>query len=336
MKTPQFFIVFALILATCWTAAAADSNVHLANPNASPEARGVMEYLNSIRNEKTLSGQHVMYGQMMDRDLGHILQTTGKYPALIEFEGGIFARKFDDAYTSVQEQLVKDAIAYWKAGGLVAICWHWGNPMEPQNTYPNTKIPFDIEAALREGTPEHEAMMKDLDVTATMQSELRDAHVPVLWRPLHEICGGWFWWGMQGKDTGQKLWKTIFTYYTEHHHLDNLIWVYSASQEMRTEWFPGIEFADVIGVDIYRKGQQGQRRNFDRMSSVAGNQPVALTECDAIPDPATMKEQGFLWAWFSTWHSRYLRGNSPELLRSVYNHELVITRDELPVLNHTP
>ena len=32
-----------------------------------------------------------------------------------------------------------------------------------------------------------------------------------------------------------------------------------------------------------------------------GGKPVALSECDVIPDPDAMKEQGYLWSWFSTW-----------------------------------
>jgi len=87
---------------------------------------------------------------------------------------------------------------------------------------------------------------------------------------------------------------------------------------------------DVVGVDIYREGQQGQRANFDKLASVAGGKPIALSECDLIPDPDTMKADGFLWNWFTTWHSRWMRKNEPDKLKSIYNHDLVLTRDELP------
>jgi len=300
--------------------------------DASAGAQRVLNYLKSIQGKKTLAGHHVMYGKMMERDIDYIVKTTGKYPALVEFEGGIFARKYHADYTRIQEEIVQDAIAHWKKGGLVAICWHWGNPLKPVNTYANTKIEFDIEAALKEGTPEHGALIKDLDVTARMLKELRDAGVPVLWRPLHEICGGWFWWGMQGREKAQRLWKFIFRYYRTQHKLNNLIWVYSASHDMRTDWFPGGEYADVIGVDIYRRGQQEARSSHDRMAAIAGGKPVALSECDILPDPDVMKERGFLWSWVTTWHSRYLRKNSPESLKHFYQHELVITRDEMPDL----
>jgi mannan endo-1,4-beta-mannosidase len=330
LRTIMITSILALGLLNRLAYGAATEQPQPAAPQASAEAQKVLAYLKSIQGEKMLAGHHVMYGRLKDRDLRYLVETTDKHPALIEFEGGIFARKYHEDYTAIQKQLVQDAIAYWQDGGLIAICWHWGNPLEPRNTYPNTKIKFDIEAAFKEGTPEHEAMMKDLDVTAEMLKELRDAHVPVLWRPLHEICGGWFWWSMQGQENAEKLWRFIYTYYTEHHKLNNLLWVYSFSHDMRTDWFPGLEYMDVVGVDIYREGQQGRHENFDKMASVAGAKPIALSECDIIPDPDKMKEQGFLWSWFTTWHGRWMRKNDPTTLKHIYNHELVLTRDELP------
>ncbi len=300
------------------------------NPNASKNAKVVLEYLQSIQGKKMLAGQHVIYGGKADQEIGHVVETTGKYPALIEFEGGIFAQKYHEDYTKRQDQLVKDAKDYWDKGGLIAICWHWGNPLKPNNTYPNTKIKFNIEAALEEGTPEHKAMIIDLDVTAKMLKDLQEKNVPVLWRPLHEICGGWFWWSKYGKEDAQRLWKFIYNYYTGHHKLNNLLWVYSASQKMQTDWFPGLEYADVIGVDIYKEGEKDERENFDKMASIAGEKPVALTECDHIPNPKVINERGFLWNWFLPWHSKWLRRNKPEYLKYVYHHDLVITRDELP------
>jgi len=327
MRVMPFLI---LLLSGFFVCCSAQSSIQPANQHASAEARKVLDYLKSIQGDKMLAGHHVMYGRLKERDLGFIVETTGKHPALIEFEGGIFARKYHEDYTSVQKQLVADAIAYWKQGGLIAVCWHWGNPLESRNTYPGTKVKFDIEAAFKEGTPEHRAMMKDLDVTAEMLKELRDSNVPVLWRPLHEICGGWFWWSMQGQENAEKLWTFIYTYYTKHHKLNNLIWVYSFSQNMRTDWFPGPDYVDVIGVDIYREGQQDQRKNFDKVNSVASTRPVALSECDVIPDPDVMTERGFMWNWFTTWHGKWMRKNEPDYLKRVYNHQLVITRDELP------
>ena len=123
-----------LLLSSFFVCCSAQGNLQPANQHASAEARKVLDYLKSIQGKEMLAGHHVMYGRMKDRDMGFILETTGKHPALIEFEGGIFARKYHDDYTSVQKQLVADAIAYWKQGGLIAVCWHWGTPLQERNT----------------------------------------------------------------------------------------------------------------------------------------------------------------------------------------------------------
>ena len=38
-----------------------------------------------------------------------------------------------------------------------------------------------------------------LDRIASALEELQDAGVVVLWRPLQEMNGSWFWWGMKKK-----------------------------------------------------------------------------------------------------------------------------------------
>lgn len=34
--------------------------------------------------------------------------------------------------------------------------------------------------------------------------------VPVLWRPLHEAGGKWFWWGSHGASVTIKLYDIMF------------------------------------------------------------------------------------------------------------------------------
>ena len=57
---------------------------------------------------------------------------------------------------------------------------------------------FDCELALIEGTEENKALMEDLDLIAEELKKFKNENIPVLWRPLHEADGGWFWWGAKG------------------------------------------------------------------------------------------------------------------------------------------
>ena len=70
-------------------------------------------------------------------------------------------------------------------------------------------------------------MIKDIDYTAGLLKKLQDNKVPVIWRPLHEAAGGWFWWGAQGAAPCKKLWQVMFDRMVNHHGLHNLIWVWT-------------------------------------------------------------------------------------------------------------
>lgn len=62
-----------------------------------------------------------------------------------------------------------------------------------------------MEQALTEGTPLYEGLVRQMDEAAQALCKLRNANVPVLWRPFHEFDGQWFWWGKGGADCFVKL-----------------------------------------------------------------------------------------------------------------------------------
>jgi len=43
---------------------------------------------------------------------------------------------------------------------------------------------------------------------------LRDARVPVLWRPMHEANGRWFGGGAQGPEPFKRMWRMMFERFT--------------------------------------------------------------------------------------------------------------------------
>ena len=43
------------------------------------------------------------------------------------------------------------------------------------------------------------ALISDIDRISAALKPLADADVPVLWRPLPEAGGGWYWWAQTGQ-----------------------------------------------------------------------------------------------------------------------------------------
>lgn len=104
---------------------------------------------------------------------------------------------------------VDHAISHAAKGGIVTFVWHWGAPIGLYDTpeqrwwsgFYTDATDFDIAATLADPTgANYTLLMKDIDTIAVQLKKLQDAGIPVLWRPLHEAEGGWFWWGAKGPE----------------------------------------------------------------------------------------------------------------------------------------
>ena len=250
-----------------------------------------------------------------DYEMNYIKDTTGKLPAMrgLDFMNNDF------------KGVVSRSKAWDAKGGLVTICWHTGvNGSGYQESLDDNP---DFSKLLTEGTPEYEAMMKSWDQAANALAELRDANVPVLWRPFHEFDGQWFWWGKGGKDNFIKLWRLMHDKFTNEYKLDNLIWVLGYSGEVKDGWYPGDEYVDIIGSDTYDNSTN--LRAWRKLKKVA-EKPMAFHECGNVPPVEKFESDKDLWSWFMIWHTDYITKNDKENLKKVYLSDKVITLDKLP------
>lgn len=258
--------------------------------------------------------------------------------------------------------------------GIVAFMWHWFAP--PENNYTNGtyspeetsfRIPYDTEnKCWKTESDEYSKMIRDMDVVAGELMKLQNAGVPVLWRPFHEGCGNlygnwdgacaWFWWGA-GNSTSYNsatgkysvssdrktcaecyiaLWKLMFNYFTETKGLHNLIWVWNGQNK---EFYPGEDYVDIIGDDIYdAPGEHNPNSDaFNSYKAIDSKKIVALTECGSMPDIET---EGALWSYFMVWNdgsncaddSNFWNGskyNSDEYKLRLYSSSNAITLDGL-------
>ena len=285
--------------------------------SASEATEEVYQYLVDSFGEVMLSGQ--MESTWMgspDYEMDIIEQATGKLPAIrgLDFMNGDF------------DGVVERAKQWWEKGGIVTICWHTGingaGYEESKNDTPDFDKLFD------ESTPEHKAMIENWDQAAEALSKLKDAGVPVLWRPFHEFDGQWFWWGKGGGDNFIKLWKMMHDRFTNEFGLDNLIWVLGYSGDVKDGWYPGDEYCDVVGSDTYDNSTH--KKAFERLEKLNTQKPIAFHECGYVPEIENFVNDDCLWSWFMVWHTDFISNYDKTELNEVYNDEKVITLDELP------
>ena len=312
----------------------------LCNPNASPNAKRLMEYLASIEGKRILTGQHTL--TMAQEELHHVGAITGKLPAVCGFEllsysPNIRLETGDEA--CVREVLenrgtLQRAWEWAQQGGILTFTWHWYSPLGGRDkAFYAWNTDFDPSQAIIEGTQEHRAMCSDLDHMAALLQPFCDADVPILWRPFHEAEGNWFWWGAKGPDVARKLYQFMFRYYTQHHHLDNLVWVWTSPLP---DGYVGDDCCDIISRDMYPAPHAHsafeQKLTELRMITTA-DKGAAIAETGIIPDPDELARLHTPWLWYMTWSGGFALTedhNSYDALRKLYHHEYAITLDQLP------
>jgi hypothetical protein len=317
-KTYNYYTFIALILFVSSSFAQdPSSGRQLSNPNSSPEAEALYCYMKSQFGEKTFSGQ--MWAPWGIDEIATVYNLTGKYPAM----------RGQDLITENQNNNeVRLATEWWEAGGIPTVMWHWGAPGIGEG-YENSKGTIDIDRCFQVGTAEYNAMWSDLERIADHLTTLRDANVPILWRPMHECDGGWFWYGKEGGAQFIRLWQTMYNYFVNDRGLNNLIWVLCYSGEVKDGWDPGDQYYDIAGSDSYGTGIQANMYN--RLTNIHGAEIVKpYHECGTIPNPDDCFAQGITWSWWMLWHTGHLTDHNVNDLNAAYNHDLVITRDEIP------
>jgi len=183
------------------------------------------------------------------------------------------------------------------------------------------------------GSPTYKTWAARMDTAALYLKQLEQAKIPVLWRPWHEMNGGWFWWG--GNTTHLiQLWRQTYDYLTNTKHVNNLLWVWGPNQWNSSipnfkDFYPGNQYVDILGADFYSDffpiGQ------YNDLLSIGSNRPIAITESGFLPTTAMLNQQP-KWSFFIMWCEHVM--NAPnDQLKALYNDARVITADEV---NYNP
>jgi mannan endo-1,4-beta-mannosidase len=327
-----------------------------ANLKASEDVHKIVKWLTELPDRKEnrfLLGNDIWCYDTIDgktgMDAGYlrfaasIHKKTGKWLPMIHVSYGDPSNP--EQKPSVAEQANAQAIAYWKAGGLVHIHVNPNSPLNGAAMGPKSLEGRErIAEVLQPGTEANKRWLQTLDAWAKQLAELRDNGVVVLWRPLHEMgfegCYWYDWGAVKSGEVYKKIWQHMFKYYSEEKKLDNLVWVWGGGGPHSLEMYPGAEYVDMVGFSQY--GSDVIRFDNEYEHMLRYGKPISFTEFGpaGTEEPAfdnlalirAVREQYPMMVSATYWHSWTGVRTAIADCRNVealMNDPLVIDRDEL-------
>lgn len=297
----------------------------------------VLNYLYSVSGSKTVAGQHNRE-PISDpaRWTSAIHETTGKYPG---FWSSDFL--FEQDNIDSRQIMIDEAKRQWNQGAIVHLMYHACPPTQSEACGWDGGVMSHLSddqwnALITDGSDLNNVWKSRLDRIAVFLQDLKDHGVEVLWRPLHEMNQGAFWWGGRSGPNGtRKLYQITHDYLVETKGLINLIWVwdmqdFSNLNQDLNDYNPGDSYWDIAALDIYRSDGQGYTEDkYNAMITAAGGKLIAIGECDVLPKTSELAAQP-LWNFFMGWAELVKEKNSEQEMRDIYNAANILTRDELP------
>jgi mannan endo-1,4-beta-mannosidase len=268
--------------------------LHSENPAASKvtvKRAEVLKFIASLSGAKTfrgaISGQNCFHGDEIADDsyqrgyrtmIEALHEKTGKWPGILGLDYE-WARCFTSAQLTKANAFLID---YARAGGIIAVTFTpqnpWyndesdlksnpGSPTGPSGTVESIPSGASLNDLLDPSKPVSAAWNRKLNRIAGALKELCDAGAIVLFRPMQEMNGNWFWWGIASHLSNPapyvRVFRSLYDFFTREKGLNNLIWVYSpvstygndtrSSSVFRpVDWaYPGDGFVDIVAGTNY-------------------------------------------------------------------------------------
>lgn len=182
-------------------------------------------------------------------------EITGQNPAYYETDFMWFVND-----TLYQTNLIAAKKAY-ERGAVNGFCWHLRG--KDSNSFYSKKdgefnedkdlVKNIIKGGSRENNPHLDWFYTELDTLVI--PNIKKLGFPLTFRPWHEMNGGWFWWGKDNCTPEEyiKLFKMTVDYMRDA-GLNNVLYVWSPDTKLTMEYYPGDDYVDILGLDIYEMG----------------------------------------------------------------------------------
>lgn len=331
-----------------------------ADPNASQTTEEILDWLVDL---PTRTDNRVVVGQYVTRNLNNtsvystassawqyfyndLATATGKYPGLAGFDFSQRAQNGAGPNTPDDSNWRGYAESHWDAGGLVKIMWHAPNPWTASHSWSGIPSGHTLPEVITPGTAAYDNWMSWLQTIGDRLQWYEDRDITVLWGPLHEANGGWFWWGGGTSADYVSVWRHMYDYLTITRGLHNLLWNYSpdakASLSTAIARYPGNAYVDIISPDMYyssatSSASVGIYNEFTKPTYGKvfgwGEVGTSVNNVDnrkyVTEIKSSMPKIAFYMQWMDVTGSTNFSMNSNPFKTETMNDPWIITRDEV-------
>jgi hypothetical protein len=211
------------------------------------------------------------------------------------------------------KQFIRSA---YERGGVITLSWHLNNPLTGKTAWDPA---LGTVASILPGGEKNELYKTWLDKVALFVLDLkgkRGEYIPIIFRPFHELNGSWFWWG--GKNCTPQELKQLYqfteSYLRDEKNVHNLLYAFNTdkfySREEFLERYPGDEWVDVIGFDIYQAYNTAKNEDFikyaGRMLSTLDSLASEHNKIPALTEFGNSGLKDSLW-----WTNTFLKAIAP-------------------------
>jgi hypothetical protein len=243
------------------------------------DKKATRETVNLYKNLAKIADKGFLFGHQDDLAYGvgwkyidgksDIKEVTGDYPAVYGWELGRLEldspRNLDGVPFEKIQQFIREG---YERGGVITISWHLNNPLTGKTAW---QPAAGTVASILPGGEKHELYKSWLDKIAVFLGSLKGSHhesIPVILRLFHELNGNWFWWGGKNctAEESKQLWRFTISYLRDNKKLHNLLYAYNTdrfgSGEAYLEKYPGDDWIDILGFDIYQRNAGPKQSDF--------------------------------------------------------------------------
>ena len=233
------------------------------------DGKATKETKNLYKNLQKLMTKGIMFGHQDDLAYGvnwkksdiiksDINDVVKDYPAVFGWDIGQIEHKSKNNIDGVPFDKMKDYIKWvYDNGGINTISWHVDNPVTLKHAWDNTRT---VNSVLPGGA-KNKLYKKWMRNAAKYMKHLKGSdgkHIPLIFRPYHELNGGWFWWGKDSTTTQEyiDLYRYTVDYFKNKKRIHNLIYVYNTNTFSTADEFmknyPGDDVIDIVSFDNYQ------------------------------------------------------------------------------------